>query len=137
MAKRALKLFISPRGRIARTPFILAVSIWLLFYLAQRYWFERTGSNLFNFFLSLALIFLNLQIVFSVYGKRLHDIGRSIWPLTGMFALLIIATIIVMLNFGGLEYFETFHDNPSLVEDADALKRVQEKIPSYLGRESA
>jgi uncharacterized membrane protein YhaH (DUF805 family) len=127
MKNPILQLFFSPRGRLARKSFIIAVLVWLGFYALQRVWFTQTGTNHVNFYLSLVLLFVNLQIIFCVFGKRLHDIGRSTWPLIGMFAVLIIATFAVMLNFGGLEYFETLHNNPEFVEDADALKRVQDK----------
>lgn len=134
MFKSVFKLFMSPRGRIGRQTFIICVVAWLAFYAAQTFWFRQTGTNQFNFLLSLALLFVNLQIIFSIYGKRLHDLGRSTWALIGMIALLILAAIFVMLNFGGLEYFETLYNNPEIAEDPVAMQNVQDAYQSELAK---
>lgn len=134
MSNPIFKLFLSPRGRIARIPFILAMLAWLVFYVGQTFWFKATGINQLNFWLALIFIFLNLHIVFCVSSKRLHDLGRSTWALIAMFAVLLVATIFVMLNFGGLEYFETLHENPEIVNDRAALESVQQTYQQSLAK---
>ena len=119
-----LRLFISPRGRIGRQSFALATLCLLLFLAAQMLWFAKTGTNLANFFLSLALLFLNLHCVLCVFGKRLHDMGHSLWPLIGAMALEMIIVIIVMLKFGGLEYFSAFLQEAKIVDEL--IKNEQE-----------
>jgi uncharacterized membrane protein YhaH (DUF805 family) len=126
MINKILKLFLSPRGRIGRQTFILCFLGWLAFYLLQSFWFKKTGNNLFNFFLSLTLLFINVQIIFSIYGKRLHDLGRSVRPVIAIFILMIIGGIVLMLNFGGLEYFDTVYQNPDIVEDETAMRQLTE-----------
>ncbi|PHR93545.1 MAG: hypothetical protein COA69_02585 [Robiginitomaculum sp.] len=133
MFKQAYSLFLSPRGRIGRGVFIKAVLVWGVFYAAQYFWFEKTGTSNLNFYLSLALLILNIQVVFCIFGKRLHDFGRSTWALIGLFALLLIIAIFVMLNFGGLEYFNTIMENPGLQSDPQAMKDVHQIYQDTLG----
>jgi len=68
----------------------------------------RLGNSTSAFLISLPFPFLVLHMTYCVYGKRLHDMGRSFWPLTGMIVSLIVVAIIVMLTFGGSEYFSEF-----------------------------
>ena len=132
MFKSALKLFLSPRGRIGRKTFIFCFFGWLAFYIAQALWFSKTGNNLFNFYLALLLLFVNIQIIFSIYGKRLHDFGRSIRPIIALFVIIILTWIVLMLNFGGLEYFDTVYQNPEIVEDEAAMQKVTEAYQSAI-----
>lgn len=69
---------------------------------------QRLGNSTLAFLVSLPFPFLVLHMAYCVYGKRLHDMGRSFWPLTGMIVSLIMVAIIVMLAFGGSEYFSEF-----------------------------
>lgn len=82
---------------------------------------------MFGFFAVLAFPFIILQIAYSVYGKRLHDIGRTLWPVTGLLCAMLAAMIIVMLVYGGAEYFAAYgeysRDNPpppEVIEKLDA-----------------
>lgn len=134
MLKQAYTLFLSPRGRIDRGAFIKAVLVWGVFYVAQFFWFKKTGANTINFYLALGFLVLNIQVVFCVFGKRLHDLGRSTWALIGLFALLLIIAILVMLNFGGLEYFNTIMDNPGLQSDPQAMKDVHQVYQDTLSK---
>lgn len=124
MIKNLYILWFSPRGRIGRRAFIIGAALWLGFYIAQQFWFAKTGVNGFNFWLSLILLFVNLHIILCVAGKRLHDMGRGYWPIVGMFALLFMASILVMLNFGGLEYFNALMENPEIAEDPEAMQAL-------------
>jgi uncharacterized membrane protein YhaH (DUF805 family) len=125
-------LFLSPKGQLSRLPFVGAVAAWLLFYVLQGIWFKNTGTNSFNFFLSLALLFLNVHIVFCVYGKRLRDVGRSVWPLISMFALVLLVGIFVMLKFCGLTYFDTLMQHPEIAENAVAMQELHEAYAQEL-----
>ncbi len=124
--KLPYSLFVSPRGRIGRQTFLLGFAVWCIFYAAQYLWFQKTGENSVNFFLALGLMMLNIHIIFCVFGKRLHDLGRSTWALMGMFALVLIIAIFVMLNFGGLEYFDTIMQNPDKQNDPKFMKHVHQ-----------
>ena len=134
MIARIRKLFLSPSGRVNRRQFALGFAIWLVFYALQAVWFSQTGTNQTNFMLALGLLFLNLHIIVCLYGKRLHDFGRSTWSLTGMFVLVLILFIFVMLNFGGLEYFETLNQNPEISADPEAMKKVHEDYQASLAQ---
>ncbi len=80
---------------------------------------------MFGFFAVLAFPFVILQIAYSVYGKRLHDIGRTLWPVTGLLCAMLAAMIIVMLVYGGADYFAAYseysRDNPAPPELVEKL----------------
>ena len=118
------KLFLSPIGRIPRIPFLIGVSGLLAFSMLQKFILPLVGNSLVGFFLALALFFLNLHIILAVYGKRLHDLGRSIWPLIGLFALILIVWLIMILNFGGLEYFDTVMAHPEYAGNEEEMHKV-------------
>ena len=56
--------------------------------------------------------------------KRLHDLGRSLWPLTALFFLIIIVWLLMILNYGGIEYFDTVMAHPEYAGNEEAMKKV-------------
>lgn len=80
---------------------------------------------MFGFFAVLAFPFVILQVAYSVYGKRLHDIGRTLWPVTGLLCAMVAAMIVVMLVYGGADYFAAYseysRDNPPPPEVVEKL----------------
>jgi len=118
------KLFLSPSGRISRRSFIIGVVGLLAFIVLQLFGLRLLGMGMTNFFLTLALFFLNFHIVMAVYGKRLHDLGRSFWPLIGLFSLIIIVWLIMILNYGGIEYFDTVMAHPEYAGNEEEMKKV-------------
>lgn len=125
---------LSPAGRIGRQSFIVGFLIFAGFYVLQSIWFARTGVTGLNFWLWMLFLFVNLQIIFAVYGKRLHDLGRSFWPIIALFALIIIAAIILMLKFGGLDYFDTLMNDPVITEDPERMRALHDAYQSDLAR---
>jgi len=121
-----IKLFLSPAGRMGRRNFWVGVVGFILFVIAMQAILRLMGPTLFQFFLSLIYIVLVFQILYSVYGKRLHDIGRSFWPLTGMITLTILIVMAVMLTFGGAEYFTEFsqYDRKEDIDPAE-IERIK------------
>ena len=103
------KLLLSPSGRIARTPFMIGVAILLVIYGVQHFIYPTLGKSLWAFYIPMIFFFLNLHIIYCVFGKRLHDLGRTLWPLFGMFALLLTTAIFIGLKFGMLEYFDSVY----------------------------
>ena len=87
MLAKAYKLLFSPRGRIERPAFIIGVISLLVFTALQKLLFARLGAGMVSFYVPMILFFVTFHIVLCIYGKRLHDLGRSLWPLTGMIAL--------------------------------------------------
>ncbi len=122
--KSAISLFLSPRGRIARPAFIIAVFVFTVFVFAQKFVLEYTGTGVASFLLEFALFFLNLHIIMAVFGKRLHDLGRSFWPLIGLFALMAIVFLVLILNYGGIEYFDTVMAHPEYAGNEEAMQKV-------------
>jgi len=103
-----IKLFLSPAGRMGRRNFWIGVAGFVVFVVLMQFVLRVMGPTLSQFFLSLIYLVLVFLILYSVFGKRLHDMGLSYWALTGMITLTIMIVIGVMLAFGGAEYFSEF-----------------------------
>jgi len=110
------KLLFSPSGRIGRRDYLIGLLGLIVIFTIYGLLINALGGSMAGFFAVLAFPFVILQIAYSVYGKRLHDMGRSVWPLTGMICLILLAMIVVMLVYGGADYFAAYseytRDNP-------------------------
>ena len=108
-----LKLLVSPRGRIGRRSYMIGLIGMVVITTLFNFILGKMSGSLFGFLIALPFPFVVLHMTYCVYGKRLHDIGRSFWPITGLITALIFTMIFIMLEFGGLEYFEAFqkHSN--------------------------
>ncbi len=124
--RRIYKLLLSPSGRIGRGEFIAGLALLILFVMAQKLLFPYLGQGYMGFFVPMFLFFFTFHITLCVFGKRLHDLGRSLWPFTGLIFLMIIIAIIVALKFGGLEYFNTVIENPEYANDPQAMQKVRD-----------
>lgn len=102
------KMLLSPAGRMGRKDFWVGMVIFAALVMLFNFALQRLGNSTTAFLISLPFPFLVLHMAYCVYGKRLHDMGHSFWPLTGMITSLIMVAIIVMLTFGGSEYFSEF-----------------------------
>ena len=121
-----IKLFLSPAGRMGRRNFWIGVVGFILFVVLMQAILRLMGPTLFQFFLSLIYIVLVFQILYSVYGKRLHDIGRSFWPLTGMITLTFLIFLGVAIIFGAGEYITEFSAyNRKDIIDPQEIDRLQ------------
>ncbi len=98
-----IRLFLSPAGRSTRREFWIGVAGFVAFCWLFSYVLNYLVTSMLGFWLTLILIVLFFQIMYGVYGKRLHDIGRSYWPLTGMIALIFCVGIAIMIYFGAGE----------------------------------
>ena len=135
-----LKLLFSPAGRIGRRDYLIGLVGLIVIFSLYGLLINALGTSMFGFFAVLAFPFIILQIAYSVYGKRLHDIGRTLWPLTGLICAMLLAMIVVMLVYGGAEYFAAFaeysRDNPpppEVIEKLDAeFKPRQEEGETVL-----
>jgi len=105
---RMIKLFLSPKGRMGRRNFAIGIAGFIAFVVVMQFILSKIGTTIAGFFLSLIYIVLVFQILYSVYGKRLHDMGRSFWALTGMLTLTVLIMIAIMMAYGGAEYFTEF-----------------------------
>ena len=117
-----IKLFLSPAGRMTRQQFWIGIAGYALFVFASKFLLGQTVGTMAGFFLFLIYIVLIFQIMYSVYGKRLHDMGRSFWPLTGMLTLTVLLMIFVMLAFGGAEYISAFSQYERKAEIDEATR---------------
>ena len=99
---------------------------------------QRLGNSTPAFLISLPFPFLVLHMAYCVYGKRLHDMGRSFWPLTGMITSLILVAIIVMLAFGGSEFFSEFAQYHRKAEiDPAVQKDIVERYQAEMAKSHA
>jgi uncharacterized membrane protein YhaH (DUF805 family) len=122
-----LKLLFSPSGRIGRRDYAIGLIGLVVIFTLYGLLLNALGDSMAGFFAVLAFPFVILQIAYSVYGKRLHDIGRTMWPVTGLLCAILAAMIVVMLVYGGADYFAAYsefsRDNlppPEVSEKLDA-----------------
>lgn len=120
------KLLFSPSGRIGRRHYLMGLAIFFVITVLFNLTLKSLGSSMAAFWLSLPFPFLVLHMTYCVYGKRLHDMGRSFWPVTAFIVGLIAIAITVMMSFGGAEYFAGFaeygRDNPPPPDLAEQLQ---------------
>jgi len=132
------KMLLSPAGRMGRKDYWVAMLIFSLIVVLFNFALQRLGNSTLAFLISLPFPFLVLHMAYCVYGKRLHDMGRSFWPLTGMIVLLILVAIIVMMAFGGSEYFSEFaqYDRKEDIDPAE-IERIQSVYKAKLSEGNA
>jgi len=119
--KSIAKLMLSPSGRIGRQRYGLGFAGFIVFGLIMNILMGRVAQQgALEFWLGLAGFFLFFQIMYAVYGKRLHDIGRTFWPLTSCIVLTILILITGMMVYGGSEYFSEFaqYDRKDIIDPA-------------------
>lgn len=105
-------LFFKTKGILSRKQFLLGVAgiaaIAIFGNLILRFILETTGHSMLYFISAPVFWILFFYTIYCVYGKRLTDMGRSKGLVFVMFALVILMMIVVMLMFGGAEYFSEF-----------------------------
>jgi len=119
--KAVLKLMLSPSGRIGRKQFWLGFAGLIGFCVLLNFLLGRvTQQGALEFWLGLGGFFLFFQILYAVYGKRLHDMGRTFWPITACLFATILILIAGMLIFGGAEYFSEFaqYDRKDIIDSS-------------------
>lgn len=131
------KLLFSPSGRIGRRDYLIGLVLFCIITVLFNLTLKSLGSSMAAFWLSLPFPFIVLHMTYCVYGKRLHDMGRSFWPVTAFIVGLIAIAIIVMMSFGGAEYFSGFaeygRDNPP---PPDLAERLQTEYQARLAEGS-
>jgi uncharacterized membrane protein YhaH (DUF805 family) len=134
------KMLLSPSGRMGRKDFWIAMMLFAALVILFNLMLGRLieSDSTLAFLISLPFPFLVLHMAYSVYGKRLHDMGRSFWPLTAMIVSLIMVAIIVMLTFGGSEYFSEFaqYDRKEDIDPAE-IERIKTAYQERLSQGNA
>ena len=127
-------LFFSPNGRLARRQYWLGFVALCIFVISGNAALRALGfESMLGFFLGLIFPFLTVYMFYNLFAKRLHDFGCSVRPFFVMIALELVAMIVVMLIFGGAEYFAEFSQyspdsdiDPAVA--ADITARYQERM---------
>ena len=132
------KMLLSPAGRMGRKDFWIAMALFAALVLLFNFALQRLGNSTLAFLISLPFPFLVLHMAYCVYGKRLHDMGRSFWPLTSMIVALIFVAIIVMMTYGGSEYFSEFaqYDRKEDIDPAE-IERIKSAYQARLSEGTA
>ena len=82
------ELFLIPAGRIGRVKFGFGLAGFIGFiYGMNGLMRAATPQSAFEFWLGLTYVFLFFYMLYCIYGKRLHDMGRTFWPLTACITL--------------------------------------------------
>lgn len=118
------KLLLSPSGRIGRRDYSVGLIGLVVIFTLYGLFLNALGGSMAGFFAVLAFPFVILQIAYSVYGKRLHDIGRTLWPVTGLLCAILAVMIIVMLVYGGAEYFAAHSEYSQQAAPAEVAARL-------------
>ena len=120
------KLLLSPSGRIGRRDYLVGIAAFFIITTVFNLALKALGNSMLAFWVSIPFPFLVIHMTYSVYGKRLHDMGRSFWPVTGFIVALLAVAIAVMMAFGGSEYFAGFaeysRENPPSAEVSALLQ---------------
>ena len=132
------KMLLSPAGRMGRKDFWIAMALFAALVLLFNFALQRLGNSTMAFLISLPFPFLVLHMAYCVYGKRLHDMGRSFWPLTGMIVALMAVAIVVMMTYGGSEYFSEFaqYDRKEDIDPAE-IERIKSAYQAKLSEGTA
>ncbi len=130
-------LFFSTEGRIDRQKFLIGFVCVSLFVFAGNTLLRTLGQSMTGFYIALFFPFISFYIIYCVYGKRLHDMGRTVRPFYIMIFLEIVAVIFVMLSFGGADYFSEFSqfDRKDIIDPAvtqDIIARYQDKVQANM-----
>lgn len=112
-------LFLFPTGRIGRKSFWIGFVGLAVFITAVNTYLANFPQLYVSFWIALVFPFFALYLIYCIYGKRLHDLGQSYWPLTGAIVLQIAVIIGVMMAFGGAEYFSEFsqYDRKAVIDE--------------------
>ncbi len=103
------KSLLHAAGRHGPKSYILGFLVFIALYYPQRFLINPILDNVWGFLLSIFAFALNCYILYSLFAKRLHDMGRSVWALTAMITLELMVIIGTMMAFGGAEYFSAFY----------------------------
>ena len=120
MFNKSVNLFLRPTGEIGAKPYLIGVVGIAVFVIAVNTFLRSFTPSGLSFSVALVFPFLALYIIYCVYGKRLHDMGFSVWPLTGLITAELFVMMGLMLAFGGSEYFEGFaqYERKAVIDEA-------------------
>lgn len=132
------QMFFSSAGRSARQDFWIGLALASIFIIAFNALLRFLGpESMLAFFLALPFPFVAIYTLYCIFGKRLHDMNRTVRPFFIMMFVQLLAVIFVMLTFGGAEYFSEFSKfdrkdtiDPAIVQDI--IGRYQDKIKANI-----
>ncbi len=135
------KLFLKTKGAIGRRDFwigFIGLAILVMVYNTALRYLSTSAideNNMIGFWLVIFGLPLLVFMIYCVFGKRLTDMGRTRWPFTGAIVLEILVIIVLMLAFGGADYFHEFSQYDRKT-DIDPV-RQQAIISTYQAQQAA
>ena len=103
-----VNLFFQLKGQINRTQFWMGFVGLFVFVVGINALLNSLSGSMTAFYIALIFPFLAVYMIYCVYGKRLQNLNRTRWWITGAIFAQFLAVIAVMLTFGGAEYFADF-----------------------------
>jgi uncharacterized membrane protein YhaH (DUF805 family) len=100
--------------------------------MAHSFAITHVGNGLPAFWLGLVWLCFNIYMIYSLYGRRLHDMNLSVGP---WFSTLFVTLILVGVTYwgaGGGEYMSTIMADNSIVEDEARFKALTETYQQQL-----
>ena len=77
---------------------------------------NSSGVYFWGFLIWICLLFLG---IYAIYGKRLKDFGRSVWPVTGLVTFWLVAIIAFGILYGAGDYMSEFsqYERKAVIDD--------------------
>lgn len=112
-------LFFKATGLIGQKRFWIGVAGLFILVQALNFAMRALNNNALGFTIALIFPFLIGYMIYCVYGKRLHDMGKSWWFITGAIVAEIMVMIAAMMAYGGAEYFAGFsqYDRKAVIDE--------------------
>ena len=118
--KTALYQLFVPSGRTNRQTFWIWLAVFAVLTVTFDWGLEQHDTSS-GFYFWGFLIWMTMLIcgIFGIYGKRLKDFGRSVGWIILAFTALFMILIIVMLAYGGAEYFTEYsqYERKAVIDD--------------------
>ena len=134
MLKSALYQLFVPMGRTPPRTFWTWLAVFAVLVVVFDWGLSRHDpSQAFYFWGFLVWMVMLICGVFGIYGKRLKDFGRSVGWIFLMITALLILLMVIMLAFGGAEYFAEYsqYERKAAI-DADVRERLNARFQEQL-----
>ncbi|NNE57062.1 MAG: DUF805 domain-containing protein [Hellea sp.] len=118
-------LLLTLKGGIGRQDFWIGFAIIAILTIAFNALISRQPiASAGAFWIPLIYLPVIIYMIICVYCKRLTDMGKTRWVFTGAIGLEILVIIMLMLAFGGVEYFSAYAEFERKDEIEETVKEA-------------
>ena len=121
-----------PPGRSTRAAFcaglaVIVVSVWL-----QSVIIRLIGGTIAGYLGGFFWLVLNIYMIYSLYARRLHDIGLSVGPWFAAVFITLLVIAFTMAAGGGADYFAAMNADLTIATDPERNQALIEKYQADL-----